>query len=306
MDIQRQKATQFIHRLLANPGLQDSSPIQKEDQIVQFLKVNGDKLFPTLSTNAFFPGQSWSQIHIILIQTLREVIDQSLLSQLQRIIGNIDFGFIAFLRENSAPVAGVGESILEFQKRLLQKNEARTAFVGPYMALHLGLINHYIDQIFQRKEYIYFELVKVQKLKMSKEEIKNLISTSLLLKNAIHLLTNGGSSQGNVTEVVQMQFAEKAFSVLKKPMKLLPDPLLRSSVNSNVSFIENPAVETTARLASIFAYRCQNYRPIKKLDRGADSPDKSWFSIARRNFKFYGFDIKMLDELYIIAGENGW
>lgn len=75
MDIQRQKATQFIHRLLANPGLQDNSPIQKEEQIIQFLKVNGDRLFPTLSSNAFFPGQSWSQIHAILMQTLREVID---------------------------------------------------------------------------------------------------------------------------------------------------------------------------------------------------------------------------------------
>ena len=43
-----------------------------------------------------------------------------------------------------------------------------------------------------------------------------------------------------------------------------------------------------------------------RVDRGAESPDKSWFSIARRNYKFYGFDIKMLDELYKTAAENGW
>jgi hypothetical protein len=42
------------------------------------------------------------------------------------------------------------------------------------------------------------------------------------------------------------------------------------------------------------------------VDRGADTPDKSWFSIARRNFKFYGYDVKMIDEFYKIAAENGW
>jgi hypothetical protein len=42
------------------------------------------------------------------------------------------------------------------------------------------------------------------------------------------------------------------------------------------------------------------------VDRGANGPDSSWFSVARRNYKYYGFDIKMLDELYRIAADNGW
>ena len=65
-------------------------------------------------------------------------------------------------------------------------------------------------------------------------------------------------------------------------------------------------METTSRIASIFSMRCKNYKPYNKVDRGAESPDKSWFNIARRNFKFYGFDIKMLDEFYKIAAENNW
>ena len=89
-------------------------------------------------------------------------------------------------------------------------------------------------------------------------------------------------------------------------LKLLPEPVLLSGLNGNISFLENPKMETTSRLAAIFAFRGQNYKPIARVDRGAVSPDKSWFNIARRNYKFYGFDIKMLDELYKIAGENGW
>ena len=93
MDINQQKASQFIHRLLTNPGLQDLSPIQKEEQIVQFLKINGSKLFPTLSSPNFFPGQDWNQIQSILAEALREIIDQSLHAQLQLIVEKMDFGF---------------------------------------------------------------------------------------------------------------------------------------------------------------------------------------------------------------------
>jgi hypothetical protein len=94
--------------------------------------------------------------------------------------------------------------------------------------------------------------------------------------------------------------------MLKKQLGSLPESLLRSGLNSNISFLEDSSTETTARLVAIFSLRCQDYKPMAKIDRGADSPDKSWLSVARRNYKFYGFDIMMLDELYKIAGENGW
>jgi fructose-bisphosphate aldolase class 1 len=82
--------------------------------------------------------------------------------------------------------------------------------------------------------------------------------------------------------------------------------VISSAVNSNVSFLENSQVETTGRIAAVLAARAKQYLPGIKVDRGADTPDKSWLNIARRNYKFYGFDIKMLDEMYMIAAENGW
>jgi len=263
MDIKEQKATQFVHRLLANPALQDQSPVQKEQQIRQFLKANGNQLYPTLSSNSFFPGYTWPQIQELLVRALGSVVDQTLSTQLKAALDKIDFGFISFLREQGLPVAKAPEALMEFQKNLLAKPEARQAIAGPLVAVQTQLPSRYIDQAFRRREYIYFELVKVQRLRMSKEEIKNLILASLLLKNSIHLLTVGHSGPQTVTGVVQKQFAEKVLQSLKG-------------------------------------------RPVTRVDRGAVSPDKSWFNISRRNFKFYGFDIKLLDELYKIAGENGW
>jgi len=82
--------------------------------------------------------------------------------------------------------------------------------------------------------------------------------------------------------------------------------VIRSGVNANVSYLENRFIEATARLAAVFSARCRAFQPNVRVDRGADTPDKSWLSIARRNYKFYGFDVKILDELYSIAAESGW
>jgi len=306
MDIIHQKSGQFVHRLLANPALEELTPIQKEDQIARFLRVNGPQLYPTLSSSDFFPGFNWAQIESLLLESLVEVINQTLHTQLQNLTDSIDFGFIAFLREQALPIDRAPQQILKLQQQILKKSEARRALDGPFMAIQAGLSNRYVDEAFRRREYIYFELIKVQRLKMSKEEIKNLIKASLLLKNTVHILSMGVGSHERASGIVQKQFADKVLQTLKTQLKLLPEALLRSGLNSNISFLENPNMETTSRLTAIFAFRCQNYKSTAKVDRGAVSPDKSWFNIARRNYKFYGFDVKMLDELYKIAGENGW
>ena len=43
-----------------------------------------------------------------------------------------------------------------------------------------------------------------------------------------------------------------------------------------------------------------------KIDRGAAASDQSWFNVARRNYKYYGYDFDLLTELYNISAENGW
>ncbi len=54
------------------------------------------------------------------------------------------------------------------------------------------------------------------------------------------------------------------------------------------------------------ASRRTNYPAFVGIWRGAEHPDESRFNMARRNYAYDGFDIKMLDEFYSIATENGW
>ena len=308
MDIELQKATGFVKRLLANPALQNNQILQKEDQILKFLNLNINNLLPTLSSQNFFPGKTWQQIYSILAGALIGIINGTLFTELTEILSKIDFTFVSLFRQTNYPLSKCRDQIFDVLKKVLKKYEARLAFIGPFTAVKIGIIERYIEQIFKRNEYIHFELIKVQRLKMGKEEIKNFIKASVLLKNAIYLITASGA-EGNIgsgPNTIQKPFAEKAIRFLQDQLKLLPPELINSAVNSNLSFIENKDMETTSRMTSIFATRCKNYKRLVKIDRGAENPDKSWLNIARRNFKFYGYDIKMLEEFYRIAAENGW
>ena len=134
------------------------------------------------------------------------------------------------------------------------------------------------------------------------------MEATLLLKPIISLGAAAGGAGGTeqASGIVQTQFADKVQELGSRQLSLLPEQVIRSGVNASVSYLENRFIEATARLAAVFAARCRNFQPNVRVDRGADSPDKSWLSIARRNHRFYGFDVKILDELYSIAAENGW
>ncbi|MBN2444547.1 MAG: hypothetical protein JXJ04_24510 [Spirochaetales bacterium] len=308
MNSNQEKAVIFIKRLLMNPALKQFEILRKEEQIINFLNMNANNLLPTLSSDQFFPNMTWQQIFTILYTSLVLIINDSLFKELELLLNKINYTFVSFLRQTNYPLSKCRDQIFDFEKKILNKFEARNSFRGSFTAVKLNITDKYIEQIFRRREYIHFELIKVQRLKMSKEEIKDFIKATLLLKNGIHLITVGGAdmSVGNVTDIVQRPFADKVSTMLQEQLRLLPPELISSAVNSNLSFLENKDMETTSRIASVFSMRCKNFNEYNKIDRGAESPDKSWFNIARRNYKFYGFDIKLLDELYKIAAENNW
>lgn len=301
------KAIAFVGRLLQNPALKILPPLQREEQILQFLQVNARQLYPTLSTPAFFPNHNWEQISGILMTALTAAIDGELYPALSTITQDrLDLSFIQFLRQQNMPQAKIKEDLFDVLKQLLTKREARRDFLGAFSALDFQYANKYIDQAFVRKQYVHFELTKVQRLRMGKEEIKHYINVSLLLKPMVHLLSLTQANGEVAGGTVQAQFIEMVVGLLAKRLPALPEAIIRSGVYANGSFVENRSLDATSRIAGILSSMCRNARPNEKVDRGADSADKSWINIARRNYKFYGYDIKMLDEFYKIAGENGW
>ncbi len=308
MSAEQQKCKAFVGRLLNNPAITKYTPLQKEEQIIQFLHANASQLAPTLQSQSFFPGQSWTQILSTLLQTLMAHIDEELSRTNDMIINRmINWDFVSFSTQSSASVDRAKEEVRTLLQSLLERPDGRRALTGPYAAVYFGLARRYLEHIYNRRSYIHFELTKVQRLRMGKDQVQGLVDVSMLLKPAIYLFSTPGESVGvQGSGLIQPQFADTAKAGLKKRAPNVPEQAISSAVHANMSFLDHSFVEATSRVAAIFSARARNYYPGMKVDRGADTPDKSWLSIARRNYKFYGFDVKMLDELYSTAAENMW
>jgi hypothetical protein len=308
MDPTLARAAAFINHLLSNPALNSLNPLQKEEQILQFLKTNAQSLMPTLSSSQFFPGKPWNQIMQLLYAALIQETDKVLKPQLEQLIQlEISFAFASQIQPHRIPEDHCRQQMWELTQRLLQKPEARKALVGPITAIQAGFASRYLKEAFEDRQYVHFELTKVQRLRLDIGDIVHMIHATLLLRPSIHLFTESRGDSGDAESVlVQPQFASTALAGISSQLPVIPQELLRGGLYSNVSFEEDKQIDATARLAAVFASRAKNFKPITRVDRGANTPDRSWFSITRKNFKYYGFDIKILDELYKIASENGW
>ncbi|MBB6478403.1 hypothetical protein [Spirochaeta isovalerica] len=309
MITEQEKAKQFILKLLANPTLSDLSELQKEEQILQFLHINGNKLYPTLSSPAFFPGRNLMDISNILYTALFDITDSLLIPELRTIIyEKINYSFFAFLGAKALNEEGIRFQIFKFLEKNIKKPVIRRNLTGPHRAITTALPVKYLVPAFERRKYILFELTKVQRLRMAQSEIQNFIYLTMLLRPAIHLMEAPGRMGANKSNsgMVQTHYVQKVIEELKKELTLIPEEVICSGINSNLSFQDNNSLEATARMASLFASMGTNYRPAMKIDRGAVSADSSWFNIARKNYRFNGFDKDMLSELYNISVENGW
>jgi hypothetical protein len=307
MDPTLARATAFINHLLSNPALNNLNPLKKEEQILQFLKANAQSLVPTLSSPQFFSGLPWNQILRLLYTALVQETDKVLKPKLEELIRQrISFSFVSRIQPHRIPEDQCRQQMWELIQRLLQKTEARKGMLGPVTAIMTDSVGRYLAKSFEDRQYVHFELSKVQRLRLDIEDIKHMVNATLLLRPSIRLFSESGMNESAESLLVQPQFAATALESMKTQLKILPSELLRGGLYSNVSFEEDKQVDATARLAAIFSSRGKNYKPIARVDRGANTPDRSWFSITRRNFKYYGFDIKMLDEFYKIASESGW
>ena len=305
MSADQEKAVAFVGRLWDNPSLQGLSPLQKEEQLRQFLEVNAATLKPTLASPAFFKGMPWPRIRELLDGALSEFANKALAPLYEAILERkMDFSFAQHLAHRAATPNAVKTQMGGFLRNLSGKPDSRRELTGPLMGVGTGMIDRYMEKIFQRQKYISFELRKVQRLKISQNEIADLLKATMLIRPAIHFFAPQGQSSSAI--LVSPAFAAKVADEASRTLNLMPEAVVKAGVNSALSFQDNPYMESTARLAAVFSLRCRNLKPGMTVDRGAESSDKSWFSVARKNYKYYGFDLDMLVELHGIAAENGW
>ena len=194
------------------------------------------------------------------------------------------------------------EQISQYAKKLADKPESRKELTGPLLGIATGMVDKYVQQTLQRPKYISIELKKVQRLSIKPQNIADFVKMTMLLRPSVHYFAPAHNKIRHITSA----YSDLVTQEMMKALNSIPRPLAKSGVNSFFSFQENPQMEATSRLAAIFSHRCRNLKSGIKAERGAESSDKSWFSVARKNYRYHGFDLDMLYELQNIASDNGW
>lgn len=306
--IESEKAHSFVQHLYANPSLQQYTPLQREDQIAQFLNQNSSTLLPTLSSSQFFPGYSWDKILQMVFTLVRERTNELFSADIRELLSRrINFDFLRAYGISSVNYDQVQEQLLTVVNEMMRYPRARQSLSGSHVAILYSIFSRYVRTSFSLKRYIHFEFTKVQKLPLSADQLSDMLKVVLLLMPIVWVFVEQEESSMHITSGnVSDSALTKALDYLVQTVNLLPESILKSAVYGSVSFAENNQIDATSRAAAIFSARCRNYHPSIKIDRGAESADKSWFYIAKRNYKFYGFDAKMLEEFYGIASEEKW
>ena len=198
--------------------------------------------------------------------------------------------------------------VMDFMTKMLSNEQSRRVFTGSLVAVNSHIVRKFIGEIYRRRKYIHFEMMKVEKLKMGEKEVENMVSLTLLLKPLIYMFSQQGSAMKNTANgtIFPYAFTESIAQNIAAKANAVPFQVFKSAMSANASFADNTKLEATARLGNILSSMCRNYKPEAKKDRGADTAMKSWINVARKNYKFYGYDLKMLDELYNIAADNAW
>lgn len=310
------KVKNFVDHLLSLPNIKNEPPLISEGLILNFVVQNLDHLKKSFKTPQFFPNLEWNEVLQIVLSELFERVASNVLPSLNEFVEETDFEAISKVAgDQSFPPEFKKEKTRNFIANLFRNKDARYNFHSVINLLQYGIIDKYIGEIFRRRDYLYNELVRVQKSYLEADEYIVFLKVLLLIKNAAYMKIPSGDSENspklNLFDSIKnpgkfQKFVDHFTRQLRRELPHLSEKIITLALKSNLRENLTETEEASSRFLYILTTRYHEYKPMEKVDRGAESPDKSWFAVARKNAEYYGFDKRMLEELYRIAGDNNW
>ncbi len=316
MDENTTKMLSFINHMMKNDNIKNEPPLIAETLIINFISKNMAVLKQTLASPQFFPDLSIEQTLELLLTTLREKVLKEVKPALIKYIDSVNFNVLNDISgsETITPES-LKEKLTQFLDVILTHKEVRYNFNSIANIFAYDGIGKYIGEIFTRKEFIYNELIKVQKNNLKEEQYINYLKILLLLKNTAYIkmpFTLGNETKNlNIIDIqkaptVMDKYIASVENFLSKPLPGLDKKMIKMAIKSNCPQELTELEEASSRLLYALCGRYQEYKHFDKIDRGAESPDKSWFNIVKKNAEDQGFDKKIIEELYKIAADNNW
>jgi DNA-binding protein Fis len=311
----KSKAVKFINYLMNSPQIKGESFLSAESMIHSFIAQNRDQLKLTFRGQQYFPDLDGEDAIRLLVSELYMMVKDQIFKPLLPFINDTDFGFLNKIAEQQLPPQYHREKIDELVKMLVKIREVRSGFLPAYNLISTGAVDRYITDIFKRRDFIYNEIVRVQKTFLEVDEYISFFKLLLILKHAALMKTAliGGDAEHrySLADVLKMPgkielYIDSVHGTIAKTAPNISRRMTALALRGNLPESMTSVDEGSSRLLYVLSTRYHSYKPVSRQDRGAESPDKSWFAIARKNASTLGFERRMLDELYRIAGDNSW
>jgi len=310
------KVNDFVDHLLSNPGIKAEPLLIGEGMIMNFIVQNLPQLKITFKNSQFFPHLEWNQVLELIFENLYGRVSGIVLPVINQFIDNADFSFLDKL-SNSGTVADKfrREKLYEFVQMIFKNRDSRFNINSTINIFNYEILEKYTGEIFKRRDSLHNELVRVQKTNLDSAEYIVFFKIMLLIRNIVfmrlQLNPSNPDARMSINDIAKNKKNLQSYteSIVKYIIPLLPgfpEKLIRLAVKSNFSNDILEQDEAASKLIYILCARFQNYKHIVKIERGAESPDKSWLGIAKKNADHFGYDKRMLDALYLIAGDNNW
>ncbi|MCB1173067.1 MAG: hypothetical protein KDK39_05865 [Leptospiraceae bacterium] len=312
MERYRSKMQEFVAKLWHNPNIQQLPLGRKENHILGFIQENRDNLQQAFKTEGFFPEISWDDAVRLLLTVLTDsILDMArpLIDELLERVNHPE------LRDHFASEGGLNVDTIALRDYILDKmrnKRMRDQYISVLASLEAGFYRRYLPPVISYRKLIYIELVRRDHLGMSADVVADYVALAALFRPLGSLPIDTASQSGDV--LMRHQPNSRSYKEIYNQIRdqvntaanHVPDSLLETGLHSSLSVLDHPDIPGSSRLINIFSTRAQEYVANQKLDRGAETPDKSWFNINRRTARLSGMDVRFLEELYLIAGEEGW
>ena len=309
---EKEKMREFVGKLWQNPTMLQTPIAKKESQVLQFLRENQAQVQKIFGSSDYFPHLSWDDAVRLLLAEMLEKLFESISPKFDRIKDNILHP--SLLNALGAPAEIEEDRLKDFLLKLIKVKSLRDPLLLSIEAISFELFDKYIPELINHRKTIFTELVRRDRLILETPLLTGYFHFCLLFRPLYFYKI---PSKLGATDLVSIHEAAKdqrkldamIISVrnqLTTEIGTVPESLIRPAIESFLNVNDFPETTGASRLIAIMMARSAAYDPNQRTDRGAESPDKSWFNITRRNAKHYGYDSRMLEELYQLAGDKGW
>ncbi|MCX7024381.1 MAG: hypothetical protein NT080_07155 [Spirochaetes bacterium] len=300
------KIDAFLEHLFSLPDMRNETIIGAEYQIVNFIRSNLARLQSAFRGPQYFPDLDPRETLAMVFSRLGKRVVAGASPFFEGIIRTgIDFNILNKVRKDRVIDASLlREKLVRFVGEMLDDPVARLQYRSVSYIFRSNALEKYLRAIYDRKGCIYNELVRMQRSPLSPEEYAAYFKVFLLLKPYAYFKTDNRnvlSAYPGAEE--KRRFTGACRGRLEGRFPEIDPVDVQLALDANLPEFVLEKWEAAARLLYILSARYAEYDPNLRSDRGAESPDRSWYGVARPLCGGFGYYRGFLDELYMIAAD---